>query len=548
MSLKEKREQKQAAINDSARRLDELSRDIILNPDDEKLHGQFINEYNSAMKGGLKEKDVLPATWAFAQNFMSNQAGTLEELRKAKKSKLTSEGYPQQVINRELASIGQKVKEDKGLTAAPPIQYQLVGNSGGTTTSTQQPENHSAQTFGNNPSSAVTQNNAGNNPTAGNNPSSVATQKPQTKYYRNPDGTIAITTLPYERGSYQEKKTVKVDPETTTKTSSLNAPDEQMQEYIRRNVIEPLQRTYGVNPQTGAITPFEALGYNPEDERKRREAERALNDRKRKENAWYNAFAVLGDSLTAALGGNVWQRQPNNIGAQANADNARLIAEQKAEDEGNAAKLRAAGTAYANTVNQLIQNYLTKTTTTNKTGGDRTEITDHPAIQGYRTQSHTLRNSKDRDGKSGGGRSSKKVIKLAKKDKAGNVIGYTTMTVPAIEADAYSRLVSTTMQQKFENGELQGELDALRKAGIYNPAADDITKRWNADKLLTYGRSFYTDALNTEIEQLWKQADEYNGKPINWRPWDIDTPAMHRGGGWGTVPGVKTDSLDFDWK
>lgn len=76
------------------------------------------------------------------------------------------------------------------------------------------------------------------------------------------------------------------------------------------------------------------------------------------------------------------------------------------------------------------------------------------------------------------------------------------------------------MQQKFENGELQNELSALQKAGIYNPSATDITKRWNADKLLTYGRSFDTDALNTEVEELWKQADEYNGKPINWAPLD----------------------------
>ena len=104
------------------------------------------------------------------------------------------------------------------------------------------------------------------------------------------------------------------------------------------------------------------------------------------------------------------------------------------------------------------------------------------------------------------------------------------MTVPSIAADAYSRLVSTTMQQKFENGELKNELDELRKAGIYNPSASDITKRWNADKLLTYGRSFETDALNTEMEELWKQADEYNGKPINWRPLDNPKPK-----GWGVV-------------
>lgn len=334
-------------------------------------------------------------------------------------------------------------------------------------------------------------------------------------------GTAVTKRNYYKEAPSQTTTTVTVEPSEESKSTSLSMPtDPALQQELQRQ-IQAAQRAYGVNPQTGAITPFEALGYNPEDERKRREAERALNDRKRKENAWYNAFAVLGDSLTAALGGNVLQRQPNNIGAKANADNARLIAEQKAEDEGNAAKLRAAGTAYANTVNQLIQNYLTKTSTTTKTGGNRTEVTYNPGKSGYRDSTHVVGDGSNGGGSgSGSGSRGKKVIKLAQKNKDGQVTGYKTMTVPTFAADAYSRLVSTTMQQKFENGELQGELDALRKAGIYNPAADDITKRWNADKLLTYGRSFSTDALNTEIEQLWKQADEYDGKPINWRDWD----------------------------
>ena len=326
----------------------------------------------------------------------------------------------------------------------------------------------------------------------------------------------------YKEDPSQTTTTVTVEPSEENKSTSLSMPtDPSLLQEIQRQ-REAAARAYGVNPQTGAITPFEALGYNPEEERKRREAERALNDRKRKENAWYNAFAVLGDSLTAALGGNVWQRQPNNIGAQANADNARLIAEQKAEDEGNAAKLRAAGTAYANTVNKLIQNYLTKTSTTTKTGGNRTEVTNNPGTSGYRDSTHVVGDGNGSGGSGGGGgeKRGKKVIKLAKKNQDGQVTGYKTMTVPTIAADAYSQLVSTTMQQKFENGELQGELEALRKAGIYNPDADDITKRWNAEKLLTYGRSFNTDALNTEMEQLWEQADESDGKPINWRDWN----------------------------
>lgn len=191
---------------------------------------------------------------------------------------------------------------------------------------------------------------------------------------------MAVQTLTTTTPAYQTKKTVQTEPEETQRSVSYQAPDASTQEYIRKNIIEPTARAYGVNPDTGEVTPFQALGYNPEDERKRREAEMALNDRKRKENAWYNAFAVFGDSLTAALGGNVWQRQPNRIGAQAIADNQRLMAEQKAEDMNNAAIMRNAGVKYADAVNRLIQNYLTKTTTTSKTGGSRTETTDHPQV------------------------------------------------------------------------------------------------------------------------------------------------------------------------
>lgn len=191
---------------------------------------------------------------------------------------------------------------------------------------------------------------------------------------------MAKETLISTTPAYRVNKTVGVTPEETQRSVGYQAPTPEMQEYIRRNIIEPTAQAYGVNPDTGEVTPFQALGYDPDAERKRRAAEMRLNDRKRKENAWYNAFAVVGDSLTAGLGGNVWQRQPNRIGEKANADNQRLIAEQKAEDMNNAAIMRNAGVKYADAVNRLIQNYLTKTTTTRKAGGSRVETTDHPRV------------------------------------------------------------------------------------------------------------------------------------------------------------------------
>ena len=337
----------------------------------------------------------------------------------------------------------------------------------------------------------------------------------------------------FETKPYDVTKNIVVQPTTTSEQTSVGAPDPATMQYIQENIIKPTQKAYGINPDTGEVTPFQALGYNPEDERKRRAAEMALNDRKRKENAWYNAFAVVGDSLTAALGGNVWQRQPNRIGQQAIADNARLQAEQKAEDEANAAKIRDAGAAYANTVNNLIKNYLTKTKTTTRTGGNKTETEHHAAQTGYRQQSFKIGDGNDggtSGGGAGGGSRGMKIIKLAKKDpNTGEITGYTSMTVPAAEADAYSRLVQTTLQKKFEEGELNDELSALEKAGIYNPTATDPTNRWNADKILTYGRSFYTDALKSEIDKLWAMSKEYNGEGIKWTDYNGKKPTQWQG-------------------
>lgn len=313
---------------------------------------------------------------------------------------------------------------------------------------------------------------------------------------------------PIKKDQYTDTKTVTVTPEETQRSVSYQAPTPEMQEYIQKNIIEPTQQAYGINPATGDVTPFQALGYNPEDERKRREAEMALNDRKRKENAWYNAFAVVGDALTAGLGGNVWQRKPNRIGEIANADNQRLIAEQKAEDINNAAILRNAGVKYADAVNRLIQNYLTKTTTTNKTGGGRTESTVHGAQNGYKYNSHAIRTGNGKNG-------THKIVKLAVQDQNGNVTGYRDLTVPKDMADAYARKLSTVLQKRFDEGRMQGSMENLIASGIYDPTAKDPFKRWNYDALLQYGYSFDIDGMNSEMTKLWEASEEHKDDKKN---------------------------------
>lgn len=328
--------------------------------------------------------------------------------------------------------------------------------------------------------------------------------------------------------AYDVTKDIEVTPKEESKSTYLSMPtDPALLQEIQRQK-EAAARAYGVNPQTGAVTPFEALGYNPEEERKRREAERALNDRKRKENAWYNAFAVLGDSLTAALGGNVWQRQPNNIGAKANADNARLIAEQKAEDEGNAAKLRAAGTAYANTVNQLLQNYLTKTTNTTTTGGNRKETTHHPEISKTRQVAFPLG---DADGSGSGSGGKGKYININTTGKDGKI----TKNRYEVSQKQYDALKGILMEHYnnilSKNDEhSQNLLDFLSGAHVIKGVDSNGQYIYDEDQLLQNGYFWMLDdATRDRIER------ETDGK-VKFR----------RGGSSKVWGGVNTAESEYD--
>ena len=339
--------------------------------------------------------------------------------------------------------------------------------------------------------------------------------------------------------AYDVTKEIEVTPKEESKSTSLSMPtDPALLQELQRQ-IQAAQRAYGVNPQTGAITPFEALGYNPEEERKRREAERALNDRKRKENAWYNAFAVLGDSLTAALGGNVWQRQPNNIGAKANADNARLIAEQKAEDEGNAAKLRAAGTAYANTVNQLIQNYLTKTTNTTTIGGSRKETAHHPEVSKTRQVAFPLGDA-DGSGSGTGGKGGKG----SWKDNADYEIGLLhegKLKYNKIKGSQAKNIVAHA-ESLYEKA-LQSGDDATKNA-ILGLLGSNIVREddahpgkyiWDDEALLRSGYIFEADkgfskgilkGMDKSIRDYYREITGDNTDYGQLPDWDMVTPAM----------------------
>lgn len=186
-----------------------------------------------------------------------------------------------------------------------------------------------------------------------------------------------------------KQTTTKRTPEVTTQTqqevSGFYNPDgtpnagAEREFNIQKRAIAP---SYGVNPDTGRVEHrfvSDILGVDPDIMRRKRAEEQRLNQSKQKESGLYNALAVLGDMITTAGGGNVWERKPDNHAKEAHDDNIKLQKEQNAEDIANATKLRAAEKQYAAAV-QKIRNsvgkaYGTKISRTVKSGGDTIQTT-----------------------------------------------------------------------------------------------------------------------------------------------------------------------------
>ena len=174
------------------------------------------------------------------------------------------------------------------------------------------------------------------------------------------------------------------DPKTTTRTErSVNGfvnpngtPNEAAERYFQQQK-KAYAQAYRINPETGQVDRrfvSDILGVDPEVMRKQREEEMALNRRKQKESAWYNALAVLGDMVTTATGGNVWKREADKHAKEAHKANLNLQKEQAAEDIANNAKLRAPEKEYAAAVANLRdavgKAYGTKISTSTEQGGD----------------------------------------------------------------------------------------------------------------------------------------------------------------------------------
>lgn len=178
------------------------------------------------------------------------------------------------------------------------------------------------------------------------------------------------------------------DPKTTIRTErSVNGfvnPDGTPNEAAERE-FQRQQKLYAdahhIDINTGKVDRrfvSDILGVDPEVMREQREAEMALNRRKQKESAWYNALSVLGDMVTTATGGNVWKREADTHAKEAHDDNLKLQKEQAAEDEANNNKLRAPEKEYAAAMSNLYDTvgkaFGTKISTTTEQEGD-TKVT-----------------------------------------------------------------------------------------------------------------------------------------------------------------------------
>ena len=366
---------------------------------------------------------------------------------------------------------------------------------------------------------------------------------------------IKTVTLNNNTPAYDETKDVHVDDKEELSSSSYSIPtDPALHQELQRQ-IEATARARGINPNTGAQTPFEVLGYNPDIERERRDAERALNDRKRKENAWYHALAMIGDSITAALGGDVYLRNPNNIGMKANADNARLIAEQKAEDEANTAKLRANGIAYANDVNNLVKKYLTKTTIKSTKGGDRHETTHHPGVSKTRQVAIPLGDS----GESGG--NSNKSGQGTWKNNSTYEIGLLhdgKLKYRSITGQQAKNIVNhaeTLYEKALQYGDEATKKAILELLGSNIVREDDAHPgkyEWDDEALLRSGYIFEADKIfrkgilkgvDKSIRDYYREITGDNTNYDQMPDWDLVTPTLNASNrtnktsseGWGVV-------------
>ncbi len=328
-----------------------------------------------------------------------------------------------------------------------------------------------------------------------------------------------------------DKETVtEHEPKVTTRTeqqvNGFYNPDGTPNEAARQAFEEQKRQiapAYHVNPDTGEVDRRMFLSDmfpGLETMREQREAEEALNRRKQKESAWYNGLSVLGDMITTATGGNVWQRQADQHAKAAHDTNIALQREQAAEDNAAAQAVNSTKAAYANAVQKLYDSvgkaygtkvsYTTeqggKTTTRTKQGNDRT----YGEVGGRAGGSSSSSSSSS----SGGGGKNTDYIAIRVPNAPGGE-KYMTFEIPKTKKDALSRVVARSVEDAVRNGDKNAErlwtlyftpgspgTPAKRGQAGKAPTPD----RWNYDGLINDGTLYaipgMMDIYLNELEKM----------------------------------------------
>ncbi len=364
---------------------------------------------------------------------------------------------------------------------------------------------------------------------------------------------MAVVTLNKKETTTEEPKvvTTQKEPSVTTTITATESPfrkadggvDNEAVNAFNQSYRDPLARAYDIDPISGRFVGDVGtlLGFDPEKYKTEQAAKARLAQFKQKEAGWRNGLGVIMDAVTAGIGGNVWERKPDTKAAEARTENEQantlINSIGKAVNDAKKGQELAYNKARQEALNKYISDFGRKISQKTTQGNRTVQVTqgNGKTTTGFRQEQEHQGNS---DGSGNGGKNKKVKMKVAVQDPiTGKRTRYITITVPEQEARAYRSLAQNELQQKFSDEQYVGNgitdpddenykeikdktylnmRENLKNAGVYNPDAD-IFSRWNEDndKFYNYPITWKTEALDTELQRLWRLSDEYNALPDN---------------------------------
>lgn len=291
---------------------------------------------------------------------------------------------------------------------------------------------------------------------------------------------------PYYKSGTTTDRVEQTTPSVETKTTTVAPPSPEAQQYIEQNIAAPLRKHYGINPD-GTSTPFQVLGYKPEDRQAEIARQRELEAWKQKEAGIYNGIALAVDAMTAGIGGDVQRRDVGNQAAEAAARQEQLKLLDQQQSAAEQEKLRQNASTYHGLLNKFTEDFLQKQTTTQKTGGQKLVHETTSPESGYRT--HAFKGDGDSDGNGSGGNGKKYL--------------FTTTLTGGVNAGQHRQHELTEQQYKNVAGVLlaryksilndpslnqqykDGMKEKLKSAGILDDS--NSVEKWNTDQIMRNG-------------------------------------------------------------